>query len=193
MKLFIPEHLKNLTVIDQLYKMYLFYNDASFGYYIGPEKDSFGDYNFYMKSDPVRNFISMDFEISSKKDEILKLGLDYDSVIVYLTTLFYSVKGTKKVPEFALKYLSLKSFTYDIDSCEPEIKDDLNLPNPTEYLEALNKFCEALLYFRKFKLSGNPMSLVLEASEDSYVQTTTFGESTTETYKKLNVKGEEKK
>lgn len=57
MKLYIPEHLKSIKIIEQLYEMVKYYgNDKAWNSAI---PGSFDNYNFSLKTDPVVSFLDL--------------------------------------------------------------------------------------------------------------------------------------
>ena len=55
MNLYIPENLKNITVISQLCRMIEDYAN----YYSEAPENAFNDYDFYLSNDPVKAFINL--------------------------------------------------------------------------------------------------------------------------------------
>jgi hypothetical protein len=90
MKIFIPNHLRDLVVVDQLAKLLTAYNAEK------TDKETAADgINQDKCIDPVKKFIYMKL---NPEDEMFTTGSqNYADVVNYLTTLFYSVKGTQKV------------------------------------------------------------------------------------------------
>ena len=85
MRIYIPQHLKKLGIFEDLCKMVLKYEES----YVSPVS-SFDDYQSYMKIDPVMRFIGYCIK-EVREDQ------DYQVVLEYLTRMFYSVRGTRKV------------------------------------------------------------------------------------------------
>ena len=83
MKIHVPIHLRKIEVIDQMCKMIEEYGE---NFYIDTT-DSFENYYYYLKLDPVKRFLNL---CISRSD--LYSGQDYEVVINYLSRLFYSVK-----------------------------------------------------------------------------------------------------
>ena len=189
MNLYIPQHLKKIPIIDQLDKLIDHYNndvDSEGNYiYLKNENDSFDSYNDYQKSDPVKRFILMDLELN-RKDDIEKSGQDFNTVVTYLTNLFYSVKGTSKVIEFMLKYLNISECNYSTEKCSPKINSSLKIDDPETYSKALKEFCDALLYYKNFDINSDPVTLSIELNESGNIQTIKSGETSTSCYKEFN-------
>lgn len=137
MKLAIPKHLLNLTVVDQLTQMISKYNS-----------DKEAESKIDEVIDPVKKFLYMRVNMD---DDIFTSGSqDYTEVINYLTALFYSVKGTQKVLEYMIKYLGFsdKDIIYDAKSISI-FPSQTGLGDDTLYYESLLGFLSELLYFEE--------------------------------------------
>ena len=136
MKIYIPEHLRKIDIINQLYLMI---NEYSITYGSNNQygQTSLSDYQKSLSSDPVKNFIKLCIsETNIREDE------DYEEVINYLSKLFYSVKGTIKVFEYMSKFLEL-DLDGDIifDSKEVTINfKSLNVSNESLFYNSLKIF-----------------------------------------------------
>lgn len=150
-KIFIPQHLKKLPVISDFYKLLDAYET----------ENPLNTINTYLagnaeevitrkKEDPVYYFIWYTIE---KEYNGVSLGY-LNNIVTYLTKLFYSVKGTRKVFEYMESRLFL-SF-----SSHPDFEDGnivFQLDNVAEFSDsastnfnqALINFLNRLLYFRK--------------------------------------------
>ena len=95
MKIYIPKHLREVGIFRDLARMITAYEEN----YV-PSSTSFDDYQSFSKIDPVLRFVS--FCIS--KDQVEE---DYESILEYVTRMFYSVRGTRKVFEYMRRYLGI--------------------------------------------------------------------------------------
>lgn len=95
MKIYIPKHLREVGIFRDLGRMVAEY-EANYV----PPVTSFDDYQSFSKIDPVLRFVS--FCIT--KDQVEE---DYESVLEYVTRMFYSVRGTRKVFEYMRRYLGI--------------------------------------------------------------------------------------
>ena len=58
MKIYIPKHLRNIEIIDQLYRMIEDYEEQ-YSSVVSTQQGSFDDYYIYSGSDPVKNFLRL--------------------------------------------------------------------------------------------------------------------------------------
>jgi hypothetical protein len=164
MKIFIPNHLRDLVVVDQLAKLLTAYNAEK------TDKETAADgINQDKCIDPVKKFIYMKL---NPEDEMFTTGSqNYADVVNYLTTLFYSVKGTQKVLEYMIKYLgfSNKDIIYDAKTISIFPPKE-QLGDETLYYNTLLHFLEELLYFQDFKTDLGSISLVIDHKVSTRVQ-----------------------
>lgn len=170
MELYIPENLRRIKVISQLCKMVEDYAN----YYEASPEDSFNNYDFYLSYDPVKKFIGLcitedDFE-SSKG--IWDPSQDYNTIINYLSRLFYSVKGTKLVFDYMKKYLDLE-FIGDVIYSPGYIEfqlETINIPDEPLFRDLLEGFLEALLFYWELEVNIAKLNLTVEDKITSYIQ-----------------------
>jgi hypothetical protein len=145
MNLYIPKHLRRLRIIDNMCRLIQVYSDD----YLEDRTTAFDNYRYYLKIDPVKRFLH--FCINSWEDNSNGENENYESVIKYLSKLFYSVKGTIKVLEYMKRYLNLKITreTYSIQVLSFTL-EEVTLTDIDEkiFYDALLDFLEALLYFK---------------------------------------------
>lgn len=178
MKIFIPKHLRNLTVVDQLAKLLSAYNSEKVG-----EKLSSDGINQDKCTDPVKKFIYMRLDSEA---EMFATGIqNYADVVNYLTALFYSVKGTQRVLEYMIKYLGFneKEIIYDAKTISIFPSED-TLVDETLYYNSLLLFLEELLYFEDFKTDLGSVNLVI----DHKVSTKVHAGSDIHHYKTITIK-----
>lgn len=155
MKIYVPKHLQKIGVIKQLCALI---DEYSKNYY-KEEANSFDDYRYCLKLDPVRRFISLCIP-----EEKMNLGdQSYEEVTNYIYKMFYSVKGTTKVFEYMTKYLNLVfdgEVVYNTKYVEFSIKD-LEVTDENLFYEYLEEFLDALLYFDVFYNDAKTINLVI--------------------------------
>lgn len=162
MRIYIPQHLREVEIIDQLYQMIAAYGEE----YSSDSTDSFENYQSSLASDPVKKFL--EYCIS---EEDMGEDQDYDEVINYLAELFYSVKGTIKIFDYMERYLNL-NLDGDIlyDSNEVTINFvDLDVSNETLFYELLTDFLDALIYYTNLNTNIGTTNLNIENSITAYV------------------------
>lgn len=157
MKIFIPKHLRKLTVVNQLAEMISAYNRSK----SSEVSESTEGINQEKSVDPVKKFIYM--RISPGNSIFTEGTQNYADVINYLTALFYSVKGTQKVLEYMKKYLGFtdKEVIYDAKSISI-FPTSFDLGDETLYYESLFGFLEELLYFEDFKTDLGATNLLID-------------------------------
>ena len=180
MKIYIPSHLRGLELVDQMCKMIEVYGRD----YQEDYNTSFTDfYEFYLKSDPVKKFLGM----------MIKKGLGqseevYESQINYISSLFYSVKGTEKVLYYIREFLGsgndpLHPNPNPLIVFDPNIPmtyagtyltiviDSITLKDENLFFESFMNFLEALLYFDSENsiVKINLVSLIIDSELRNYV------------------------
>ena len=169
MKIYIPSHLRELELVDRLCKMIEVY---STGYY-EDYNTSFSDfYEFYLKSDPVRKFLSMMIEKKEGQSEE-----EYEDQINYISSLFYNVKGTPKVLDYIIKYLGN---VINFDSSTPItyngtyltlVIDSISIRDENLFFDSFLNFLDALLYFDRDNsmIKIKSASLIINSELKNYV------------------------
>ena len=165
MKIFIPSHLRRLKILDDLCSMVTHYVDD--GYYENAV-DSFDDfYGFYLKTDPVKQFV----EMTAKIGETVESEEEYEEMINYISTLFYSVKGTPMVFDFIRYYLNFK-FDYSYDGRRLRMNiERVETTDENRFTKCLESFLSSLLFFNdssdKLDLKIKYTNLRIEESIES--------------------------
>lgn len=164
MKIFVPNHLRRIEILDQMVRMIQEYSSK----YYEESSDSFGDYYYSLKNDPVNKFLTLCIPESS-------IGGDqtYEEVITYLSRLFYSVKGTVKVFEYMKTYLGLSfegDIIYTTDYIEFNLKD-VSLSDENLFYESLKNFLDALMYYKELRTNIGTVNLVLTGNITNFVGT----------------------
>lgn len=182
MKIYIPEHLKKLEIIDQLEKLLIEYSS---NYYVD-SSNSFDDYLYSLKNDPVKKFLSL----CIPKDSINENEQVYEDIINYLYRLFYSVKGTIKVFDYMKKYLNLEfdgDIIYTTRYVELKLKS-ISVSDENLFYESMKEFLDSLLYFHELNTSTDSIDLILSGTIDSYIGSgiITYKEYTSEIYEDNN-------
>lgn len=156
MNIYIPKHIRNIGVVSKMCELIDAYNES--GVYVDSSlSDSFKDYYYYLKIDPVFKFLGFCIPESE--------NYDYTSVISYLSRMFYSVKGTYQVLDYMGLYLGLgiRDIKYTVKNLSftiPEIT--LTDIDENVFYDALVDFLEALLYFKDLKIKIETVNLQLE-------------------------------
>lgn len=162
MKVYIPSHLRKIEIVDQMARMI---QEYSTNYYVS-NTDSFDDYYYSLRNDPVKKFLNLCISEDS-------IGGDqnYEDVINYLSRLFYSVKGTIKVFDYMRSFLNLK-FEGDIVYTTKYIEfnlADITLSDENLFYESMRDFLEALLYFQELRVNIGTVNLILTGNIDNFV------------------------
>lgn len=164
MNLYIPKHLRKLKIIDNMCNMIQEYVDEGL---LEDRTTAFDNYYYYLKVDPVQKFLRIC--INSWDDERKE---NYDSVIKYLSKLFYSVKGTVKVLEYMKHYLNMKitNEIYSVQILSFTI-EEVTLTDIDEKIfhDALIDFLNALLYFKSVTIRIELIKLNLSNSLNNYI------------------------
>ena len=160
MKIYIPPHLLKIPLIKNLSSLIQAYAE---------ERNGQGEWedNWLDRNDPVIKFL----KICITEDMIDTSTQTIDSVIGYLTKLFYSVKGTSKVFDYIRKYLGLDivgDINYSVRSLSMRISN-VSQTDETTFSTSLEEFLEALLYFKEFHLEMDGVELTIKSSINNNV------------------------
>ena len=162
MKIYVPFYLRDIPVISQFIQIYSRYISN----YREEPRDSLADYRESLKRDPVKYFVGYCFSEE-------ELGDKYDDIVNYVSRLFYSVKGTKKVFDYMKKYLNE---TLDIQG-EPiytgqyiEIMfGDIVLTDEEHFYTSLYNFLSALLVFENLITNVGTIGLTIKDEITNYI------------------------
>jgi hypothetical protein len=170
MEIYIPENLRRIAVVSQLCKLINEYAN----YYEEEPEDSFNDYDFYLSYDPVKKFIGLCIpeEEFYAEDSVWDKSQNYDTIINYLSRLFYSVKGTRLVLEYMKKYLDL-TFIGEIKYSPGFISfqlETINISDETVFREYLEGFLDALLFYENLDVNIARLNLTVNDKITSYIQ-----------------------
>ena len=162
MKVYIPSHLRKIEVVDQIAKMIQEYASN----YHENTTDSFDDYYYSLKNDPVKKFLNLCISEDS-------IGPDqnYEDVINYLSRMFYSVKGTIKVFDYMKAFLGL-NFEGDIVYTTEYIEfnlTEISLSDENLFYESLKGFLDALLYYQELRTNIGSINLMLTGDIENYI------------------------
>ncbi len=150
MKLYIKENLRSIPIINQLYNIVKAYSQT---YAEEDEQDSMEDYKYSLRNDHVQRFI--DYVVpDSSNQEVRK------NKILYLTCLFYCVKGTYKVLDYMIDYglvdaeitYTAKNISISINTIPESLDRDL-------FCTYLEKFLASLLYFELLDITISSLSV----------------------------------
>lgn len=165
MNIYIPQYLRSIPVVDQLYRMILGYSKI-----YQPDTNSFDSWRLSLTSDPVDVFVRMcvkeDEFIATHKDQ------DYEVVINYLVKLFYSVKGTSKVFEYMKKYLNLSivgDIIYTVKTVEITFQD-LSVTDEEMFYTSLINFLNSLIIFEEVRTNIGTIKLDIRDDITKYLQ-----------------------
>lgn len=162
MKIYIPQHLREVDIIDQLYRMIEAYGKE----YSNTTNDSFSGYQNYRVDDPVKKFL----ELCISEDSIGE-NQDYDEVIRYLSKLFYSVKGTIKIFDYIATFLGLDldgDILYDGQTITMNFIN-LNVPNEALFYESLRNFLDALICYVELNTNIDTVDLTIQSNFINYI------------------------
>ena len=160
MRIYIPQHLKKLGIFRDLARMIMAYQAE-----YEPEPTSFDDYQSYSKIDPVLRFTSFCIKKEEGQDED-----SYMSILYYVTRLFYSVRGTRKVFDYMERYLGIK-FTgkpvYTIKTINFAITEKQDWYDVSLFNSYLLDFLGCLLYYESLSYKVD-LGLTITENLDYY-------------------------
>lgn len=183
MNIYIPKHIRKIGVVSKMCELIEKYSES--GMYVDNTIDSFNNYFYYLKTDPVNRFLNICIPESEWKTT--HPNEEYSACIEYLSRLFYSIKGTYQVLEFMKDYLGLQvtDIKYTVQELSFTIKEiELTDIDESVFYESLIDFLEALLYFRNVKIKIELIKLNLGNTLKNYTgaNIVTYKEYTTVRY-----------
>lgn len=131
-----------LGIFSDLAKMVTEYET---NYYDPSAAGSFDRYQSYTKIDPVLRFVS--FCIHREEEQTEE---EYRIILNYVTRLFYSVRGTRRVFDYISRYLGIKFIgnpIYTIKSINFSIANDTDWYDVSLFNSYLLDFLNYLLYY----------------------------------------------
>ena len=161
MRIYIPQHLKKLGIFRDLAKMITEYESK---YYVAPQY-SFSGYQSYMKIDPVLRFVG--FCIKKEEDQSQE---EYQAIIDYVTRLFYSVRGTRRVFDYISRYLGIKFVgnpVYTVKTISFSIENDTTWYDVSLFNSYLLEFLECLLYYESLSYKVD-LNLNIQETKEFY-------------------------
>lgn len=159
MRIYIPDHLKKLGIFNDLARMIVEYEKT----YKDPTT-SFDSYQSYMKIDPVIRFIG--FCISQENQ-----GQDYQVILEYITRMFYSVRGTRRVFEYMSRYLGIEFIgepIYTVQLISFTLKNNPMWYDISLFNRYLTEFLNYLLYYEKLSYSIEGLGITVEDNLSFY-------------------------
>lgn len=155
MRIYIPDNLRNIEMIQYLRDMLSEYQN----YYYKDQVSSFDQYEFYLKCDPVYKFVELSLRSQELPEEIV------DNLIQYYSELFYAVKGSfKKIIELMEKYLKIlvdkEKSLYKDEKLTLVIKE-ISIVD-SNYNKYLLEFLKQLLYFKNVKGEEDTVVITIE-------------------------------
>lgn len=163
MNIYIPQHLRNIEIIDQLYRMIEAYSQI----YSDSGEDSFEGYRNSRIDDPVKKFL----ELCISRDSISGTDQDYDEVINYLSKLFYSVKGTIKIFDYMARYLGLDldgDILYNSQTITMNFSG-LEVSNEALFYNSLRDFLDALICYTELNTNIDSINLTVKGEFTNFV------------------------
>ena len=161
MRIYIPQHLNKLGIFRDLGRLVEEYEKS----YQDPTT-SFTDYQNYMKIDPVLRFVS--FCISQGEGQTDE---EYMAILEYVTRLFYSVIGTRRVFDYISRYLGIRFIGNPIYTVK---SISFSIANKTEWYDVslfntyLLDFLNALLYYESLSYKVD-LGLEVTETKDLYM------------------------
>lgn len=145
MRIHIPSHLEKFEIISQLKKILIEYSKGGL---TTDGSDSFESYFYERSLDPVRKFLML----CISEDRIGEA--DYETLINYYTSKFFSLRGTLKIFDLLEEIkkilgISIINYSYSVISLTVDFEEvetfDMNLFNTSA-----SEFFKALLYYQDY-------------------------------------------
>jgi len=162
MKIFVPLYLRDIPVISQFVSIYSKYSSD----YREEPRDSLADYRESLKRDPVKYFVGQCFDEE-------ELGEKYDDIVNYISHLFESVKGTKKIFDYMKKYLNdyldIQGDPVYTGQYIEIMFGTLTLTDEDHFYTSLYNFLSALLCFENLITNVGTIGLTIKDEITNYV------------------------
>ena len=161
MRIYIPEHLKKLGIFRDLGRMITEYESS----YVDPQY-SLSGYQNYMKIDPVLRFVG--FCVKQKEGQDQE---EYQAILEYVTRLFYSVRGTRRVFDYIQRYLGIKFIgnpIYTVKSISFSIANQTEWYDVSLFNTYLLDFLSTLLYYESISYKVD-LNLEITETKDFYM------------------------
>lgn len=152
MKIYVPNHLRNIEIVKQFCDLIEKYS-VERNNELSKSKNSSYYYHYYksLTFDPVKKFIGIcKFNAVS--------GDSVSNIINYLTTVFYSIKGTIKIFEYLKSKLGIDcDYTYNISTGDLYIKlkkstYSIFIENEELYRTSFENFIKSLLFVKRLNI-----------------------------------------
>jgi hypothetical protein len=127
---------------------------------------SFTDYQSYMKIDPVLRFVG--FCIKRRDGQAEE---EYQAILEYVTRLFYSVRGTRRVLDYIGRYLGIKFIgnpIYTVKSISFSIANQTEWYDVSLFNTYLLDFLSTLLYYENISYKVD-LNLEISETKDLYM------------------------
>lgn len=176
MKIYIKPYLRRIPIIDQLYRIVNEYGKI-WGNDTGV--DNFKDYNKALNNDPVVDFLDYLFPKGEEFIERFGKEQDRESIIRYVSNLFYETKGTYKVLDYITEYDIFQTtknngqdttteISYTTQSIDIHIKSLSSRFSREAFCTGLENFLCSLLYFQILNITiDNVETLVQDTTTSS--------------------------
>jgi hypothetical protein len=118
-----------------------------------------------MKIDPVLRFVG--FCIKKGEDQSQE---EYQAIIDYVTRLFYSVRGTRRVFDYISRYLGIKFVgnpVYTVKTISFSIENDTTWYDVSLFNSYLLEFLECLLYYESLSYKVD-LNLNIQETKEFY-------------------------
>ena len=161
MRIYIPQHLKKLGIFRDLGRMVEEYEKT-----YQDTTSSFTDYQNYMKIDPVLRFVSFCIKQRDGQSEE-----EYMAILEYVTRLFYSVRGTRRVLDYIGRYLGIRFIgnpIYTVKSISFSIANQTEWYDVSLFNTYLLDFLSTLLYYENISYKVD-LNLETEETKDIYM------------------------
>ena len=146
MKIHIPSHLEKFEVISQLKKILVEYSKGGL---TTDGTNSFEDYLYQRSLDPVKKFLLM----CISKDRIGE-NVNYESLINYYTSVFFSFRGTLKIFDILdniknILGITIISHEYTVTTLTVEF-GDVETSSINLFSSISTEFFKALFYYQDY-------------------------------------------
>jgi hypothetical protein len=119
-----------------------------------------------MKIDPVLRFVGFCIKQQEGQDQE-----EYQAILEYVTRLFYSVRGTRKVFDYIQRYLGIKFIgnpVYTVKSISFSIANDTTWYDVSLFNSYLLDFLNTLLYYESISYKVD-LNLEITETKDMYM------------------------
>lgn len=161
MTIHIPAHLDNIKIVSQLSSFIKAYSEQ-----FTESSGSFDHYYNQYTQDSIKKFIYLSLEVSNVTE-----SNNYNEVAIYLSRLFYSVKGSLRIFDYMKDYLKIPfvgEILYTINEIRFEVSE-ITTVDMENYISSMKDFISSLLYYNDLSITIDTIKLIVSGNIENII------------------------